>query len=52
VFLVEQKTVLIEIVCWHLQNDAWEGKYLMHILQELFRLRDAFRNVRGGEAWQ
>ncbi len=43
---------LIEIVCWHLQNDAWNSKYLMRILQELFRLRDAFRSVRGGEAWQ
>ena len=43
---------VIEIVCWHLQNDAWDSKYLMHILQELFRLRDAFRSVRGGEAWQ
>ena len=43
---------VIELVCPHLQNEAWEGKYLMHILHELFRLRDAFRAVRGGEAWQ
>ncbi len=43
---------VIELVCWHLQNEAWEGKYLMHILHELFRLRDAFRAVRGAEAWQ
>jgi hypothetical protein len=43
---------VIEIVCWHLQNDAWEGKYLMHILHALFRFRDAFRAVRNAEAWQ
>jgi hypothetical protein len=39
-------------VCWHLQHEAWDNKYLMRILHELFRLRDAFRAVRNAEAWQ
>jgi hypothetical protein len=42
---------VIDLVCWHLQHEAWDNKYLMRILHELFRLRDAFRAVRNAEAW-
>ena len=43
---------LIERGCRHLQNDARDKEYLVRILHEPCRLRDAFRSVRGGEAWQ
>lgn len=41
-----------EVICWHLQDDQWDSKYLMHMIHELFRFRDAFRNARGGAVWK
>lgn len=34
-----------------MQDEEWDGKYLMRMLQELFRFRDAFRGMQGGEGW-
>ena len=40
-----------ELICRHMQDEEWDGKYLTRVLQELFRFRDAFRGMRGGESW-
>jgi hypothetical protein len=40
-----------ELVCRHLQDGAWDNGYLLRILHELFRFRDAFRAMRGGAGW-
>ncbi len=38
-----------ELVSWQLQEDKCDNAYLMKIMHELFRFRDAFREMRGGE---
>ena len=40
-----------ELVCRHMHDGAWDNGYLLRILQELFRFRDAFRGMRGGAGW-
>jgi hypothetical protein len=40
-----------ELVSWQLQDDKCDNAYVMKIMHELFRFRDAFREMRGGEAW-
>ncbi len=40
-----------ELVSWQLQDDKCDNAYLMRIMHELFRFRDAFREMRGGEEW-
>ncbi len=41
-----------ELVCRHLHDGEVDNRYLVRILQELFRFRDAFRNMRGGAVWE
>jgi hypothetical protein len=41
-----------ELVCRHLHDGAWDNDYLVRILRELFRFRDAFRGMRGAPDWQ
>ena len=41
-----------ELVCRHLHDGTWDNGYLVRILHELFRFRDAFREMRGGAGWQ
>jgi hypothetical protein len=40
-----------ELVSWQLQDDKCDNAYLMKIMHELFRFRNAFREMRGGEEW-
>ncbi len=40
-----------ELVCRHLHDGEWDNRYLVRILHELFRFRDAFRGMRGADAW-
>jgi hypothetical protein len=40
------------LVCSLLHDGAWDTDYLVRILHELFRFRDAFRAMRGGAEWQ
>ncbi len=40
-----------ELVSWQLQDDKCDNAYLMKIMHELFRFRDAFREMRGGDEW-
>ncbi len=40
-----------ELVCRHLHDGEWDNGYLLRMLQELFRFRDAFRGMRGGAGW-
>jgi hypothetical protein len=41
-----------ELVCRHFGNGDWDNHYLLRIMQELFRFRDAFRGMRDGERWE
>ncbi|MBD0255200.1 MAG: hypothetical protein ICV83_05730 [Cytophagales bacterium] len=41
-----------ELVCRHLHDGEWDNRYLVRILHELFRFRDAFRGMRGGAGWE
>lgn len=43
---------LAELISWHLQDDKWDNKYLMRVMHELFRFRDAFRSMRSGAVWK
>lgn len=40
-----------ELVSWQLQDDKCDNAHLMKIMHELFRFRDAFREMRGGQEW-
>jgi hypothetical protein len=40
------------LISWHLQDDKWDSKYLMQVMHELFRFRDAFRTMRSGAVWK
>jgi hypothetical protein len=40
-----------ELVSWQLQDDKCDNAYLMKIMHELFRFRDAFREMRAGKEW-
>ncbi len=40
---------VIELMRWQLQGDKCDNSYLMKIMHELFRFRDAFREMRGGQ---
>ncbi len=41
-----------ELVCRHFGTEEWDNLYLRRMMQELFRFRDAFREMRGGKVWE
>lgn len=43
--------LVADLVCRHLHDGAWDNGYLVRMLLELFRFRDAFRAMRGGAGW-
>lgn len=43
--------LVAELVCRHLHDGTWDNAYLVRVLHELFRFRDAFRGMRGGADW-
>ncbi len=40
-----------ELVSWQFQDEKWDNAYLMKIMHELFRFRNAFREMRGAKEW-